>query len=103
MAGCSRPSSRRCASTASQPVDADDPQSPQYGLALAQLGPLLGHDGSLPGFQSVMGHDPATGLTMIVLTNLQAAPDGTQTANLIAQRLIPVLYTDPATVSTSSP
>ena len=44
-----------------------------------------------------MGHDPATGLTMIVLTNLQAAPDGTQTANLIAQRLIPVLYTGPAT------
>ena len=41
-----------------QPVDADDPQSAQYGLALAQLGPLLGHDGSLPGFQSVMGHDP---------------------------------------------
>ena len=44
-----------------QPVDSDDPQSTQYGLALAQLGPLLGHDGSLPGFQSVMGHDPRPG------------------------------------------
>jgi D-alanyl-D-alanine carboxypeptidase len=80
-----------------QPVDTDDPQSAQYGLALAQLGPLLGHDGSLPGFQSVMGHDPETGLTMIVFTNLQAAPNGAQTANLIAQRLIPVLYANPAT------
>ena len=86
-----------------QPVDADDPQSAQYGLALAQLGPLLGHDGSLPGFQSVMGHDPATGLTMIVFTNLQAAPDGAQTADLIAERLIPVLYADPAPISTSGP
>ena len=86
-----------------QPVDADNPQSAQYGLALARLGPLLGHDGSLPGFQSVMGHDPETGLTMIVFTNLQAAPDGQQTANLIAQRLIPVLYADPATTSTSGP
>ena len=75
-----------------QPVDDDDPQSAQYGLGLARLGPLLGHDGSLPGFQSVMGHDPATGLTMIVLTNLQAAPDGQQPANLIAQQLIAVLY-----------
>jgi len=84
-----------------QPVDTDDPQSAQYGLALARLGPLLGHDGSLPGFQSVMGHDPETGLTMIVLTNLQAAPDGQQTANLIAQTLIPVLYADPATTSTT--
>lgn len=84
-----------------QPVDADNPQSAQYGLALARLGPLLGHDGSLPGFQSVMGHDPDTGLTMIVFTNLQAAPDGEQTANLIAQRLIPVLYADPGATSTS--
>ena len=29
-----------------QPVDADDPQSAQSGLTLAQLGPLLGHDSS---------------------------------------------------------
>jgi D-alanyl-D-alanine carboxypeptidase len=86
-----------------QLVDSDDPQSAQYGLALAQLGPLLGHDGSLPGFQSVMGHDPETGLTMIVFTNLQAAPNGEQTANLIAQTLIPVLYADPGTSDTSGP
>jgi D-alanyl-D-alanine carboxypeptidase len=85
-----------------QPVDSDNPQSAQYGLALAGLGPLLGHDGSLPGFQSVMGHDPETGLTMIVLTNLQAAPDGEQTANLIAQTLVPVLYADPGTSGTSA-
>jgi D-alanyl-D-alanine carboxypeptidase len=86
-----------------QPVDSNNPRSARYGLALAQLGPLLGHDGSLPGFQSVMGHDPETGLTMIVFTNLQAAPDGTQTANLIAQTLIPVLYADPRTTGTSGP
>lgn len=83
-----------------RPIDDDDPQAAQYGLALAQLGPLLGHDGSLPGFQSVMGHDPETGLTMIVLTNLQAAPDRQQTANLIAQTLIPLLYADPAAPAT---
>jgi D-alanyl-D-alanine carboxypeptidase len=84
-------------------VDNNNPQTAQYGLALAQLGPLLGHDGSLPGFQSVMGHDPETGLTMIVFTNLQAGPDGTQTANLIAQTLIPVLYADPRNTGTSDP
>jgi D-alanyl-D-alanine carboxypeptidase len=75
-----------------QPVDPDNPSGAGYGLGIAQLGPLLGHDGSLPGFQSVMGHDPESGLTMIVLTNLQAGPDGAQTANEIALALIPVLF-----------
>jgi len=65
----------------------------RYGWALAALGPLLGHDGSLPGYQSVMGHDPKTGTTLIVLTNLQASPDGRQTANVIAQALIGLLNT----------
>jgi D-alanyl-D-alanine carboxypeptidase len=75
-----------------QPADPDNPSGAGYGLGIAQLGPLLGHDGSLPGFQSVMGHDPESGLTMIVLTNLQAGPDGAQTANEIALALIPVLF-----------
>jgi hypothetical protein len=42
---------------------------------------------------------PETGLTMIGFTDLQASPNGEQTANLIAQTLIPVLYADPATAS----
>jgi D-alanyl-D-alanine carboxypeptidase len=75
-----------------QPADPDNPGGTGYGLGIAQLGPLLGHDGSLPGYQSVMGHDPESGLTMIILTNLQAAPDGAQTANEIALALIPVLF-----------
>jgi D-alanyl-D-alanine carboxypeptidase len=75
-----------------QPADPDNPSGAGYGLGIAQLGPLLGHDGSLPGFQSVMGHDPESGLTMIVLTNLQAGPDGAQTANEIAVALLPVLF-----------
>ncbi len=75
-----------------QPNNPDNPEATAYGWAMAKLGPLLGHDGSLPGFQSVMGHDPETGLTMIIFTNLQAGPDGSQTANEIAQALIPILF-----------
>lgn len=59
-----------------------------YGLALAQFGPMLGHDGSLPGFTSFMGHDPKTKTTLIVLANLQSAPDGRMVANEIARPLI---------------
>jgi D-alanyl-D-alanine carboxypeptidase len=73
------------------PTDPADPNSASYGLALARFGPMIGHDGALPGYQSFMGYDPGTGNTLIVLTNLQNAPDGTQAANDIARRLIPQL------------
>lgn len=59
-----------------------------YGLALASFGPMLGHDGSLPGFTSFMAHDPKSSTTLIVLTTLQAAPDGRMVANEIARPLI---------------
>lgn len=66
----------------------DDPETAGYGLGMAKLGPMLGHDGSLPGYQSFMGHDPKTGLTLIVLTNLQDTPGGEMAANVIAKALL---------------
>jgi hypothetical protein len=39
------------------------------------------HNGGLPGFQSFMGYQPQKGATIIVLTNLQTAPDGSGTAD----------------------
>jgi len=77
-----------------QPSNPDDPSSAGYGIALAQFGPMLGHDGSLPGFQSFMAHDPERGITLIVLTNLQAGPAGEQVANEIARAVIGELYAD---------
>lgn len=70
----------------------DAPGAASYGLALAQFGPFIGHDGSLPGYQSFMAHDPATDATLIVLTNLQSSPDGLMTANEIARPIISELY-----------
>jgi D-alanyl-D-alanine carboxypeptidase len=70
------------------PTNPSDPDSASYGLALARFGPMIGHDGALPGYQSFMGYDPNSGNTLIVLTNLQNAPDGTQAANGIAKRII---------------
>ena len=62
-----------------------------YGLALARLGPMLGHDGSLPGYQSFMGHEPETGTTLIVFANLTTSPAGKMTANEIARGIIEAL------------
>ncbi len=74
-----------------QPIS-DDPAALQYGLTLARFGPMIGHTGSLPGYQSFMGHDPDAGTTLIVMTNLQFAPDGLETANQIAMPIIGAMY-----------
>jgi len=71
-----------------RPTNPDDPHSAGYGLGMAKLGPMLGHDGSLPGYQSFMGHDPKTGTTLIVWTNVQETPSGEMSANIIAQALL---------------
>lgn len=73
------------------PIDPSDLNSASYGLALARLGPMIGHDGQLPGYQSFMGYDPDRGITLIVLTNLTSAPNGSQPANDIAKLIIPQL------------
>jgi len=41
-----------------------------YGLGIADFDGLWGHNGEMPGFQSFAGHDPQTGLTVVVLTNV---------------------------------
>jgi D-alanyl-D-alanine carboxypeptidase len=70
------------------PVDGHDAQSAGYGLALARFGPMFGHDGSMPGFQSFMGHDPASATTLVIATTLQFGPAGEETANELAKAII---------------
>jgi D-alanyl-D-alanine carboxypeptidase len=41
---------------------------------IAKLGPLIGHDGQIPGFMTFTGQDPATGLTIAIATNLASPP-----------------------------
>lgn len=69
-------------------TDPADPMAAGYGLALAKFGPMFGHDGTLPGYQSFMGHDPDRDETLIVATNLSASPDGKLTANEIAMLIL---------------
>jgi D-alanyl-D-alanine carboxypeptidase len=53
---------------------------------------MLGHDGSLPGYQSFMGHDPDRGITLITATTLQFGPAGEQPANELAKTILGELY-----------
>ena len=63
-----------------------------YGLGMAQFGPLLGHDGQLPGFMTFMGHDPETDLTIVVLSNLSAVPSGEGSALTLVKGILPIFY-----------
>jgi CubicO group peptidase (beta-lactamase class C family) len=56
-----------------------------YGLGVSDSGGFLGHDGTIAGFQSWMGYQPQTGATIIVLTNLDTAPDGSPPADELAK------------------
>jgi D-alanyl-D-alanine carboxypeptidase len=72
----------------------DEPDSPRYGYALAEMGPFLflGHTGELPGYNSFMGHQPDTDVTLIVWSNLAPGANGKDPAVEIAKELMGVLY-----------
>jgi D-alanyl-D-alanine carboxypeptidase len=63
-----------------------------YGLGMADFGGVIGHNGGLPGFQSFMGYQPQKGATIVVLTNLQTAPDGSGTADELEKVIQKALF-----------
>ncbi|WP_032379716.1 serine hydrolase domain-containing protein [Rhodococcoides fascians] len=69
-------------------LEPDDPSPGDYGLAWQAYGPLIGHDGAIPGFQSFMGHDPISDTTIVVLCNLRDGPAGGRPANDIAMSVL---------------
>jgi D-alanyl-D-alanine carboxypeptidase len=66
-----------------------------YGLGIAQFGPMYGHTGELPGFNTFMGSDPVNKVTLIVWTNLAPAADGRDPATTIARALLRQIYAAP--------
>ncbi len=75
-----------------KPIPTPDGANIGYGLAIVRFGPLYGHDGQIPGYNSFMAHDPVTKNSVIVLTSLFAGPDGKQPANVIAMAIMQALY-----------
>jgi D-alanyl-D-alanine carboxypeptidase len=66
------------------------PPSPevQYGLGVADFGGFIGHDGQIPGFNSFVGYQAQKDATIVVVTNVYSAPDGSQPANEITKSII---------------
>lgn len=85
-----------------QPADPTKPGGPEYGLAMAKMGPLYGHTGELPGYNSFMGSDPDSGVTLVVWANLAPAANGQDPASGIAKTIVDAMF-PPAAEPASTP
>lgn len=77
--------------TSVQPTDPGDGAA-EYGWGIAKMGPMFGHTGELPGFNSFMGHDPDNKVTLVVWANLAPAPNGQDPATTMAREIIGKVY-----------
>jgi D-alanyl-D-alanine carboxypeptidase len=73
-----------------RPTDAAHPESGGYGIG--KFGPLIGHDGQIPGFMTFTGRDPATGLAITIATNLATVPSGEGSALTVLKATLPIFY-----------
>ncbi|MGW5852686.1 serine hydrolase domain-containing protein [Streptomyces sp. NPDC055254] len=80
---------------------AEDPAAPDgqkygYGIAYQRFGPnaaMYYHGGELPGFNSFIGHDPDSDVTLVIWTNLTLSPDGRTTAQAMLPTVLNQIYT----------
>jgi D-alanyl-D-alanine carboxypeptidase len=79
-----------------QPTDPTKPDGAGYGYGIAAMGPMYGHIGEMPGYNSFMGYDSANGVTMVVWANLAPTIDGNAAAARVAMELVPFIYATPA-------
>ena len=80
-------------------VQLEDPSKPdglQYGYGITQLrwgaNMVYFHGGEMPGFNSFMGYDPASKMTLVVWTNLTVSLDGNVTANALMLKVLDQIY-----------
>lgn len=66
-----------------------------YGWNLAKFGPLYGHTGEVPGFNTFMGYDPVNKVTVIVWVNLGPNLNARAAGTDIARELIGQIYAPP--------
>jgi D-alanyl-D-alanine carboxypeptidase len=55
------------------PYAYEGPSEFGYGLGLISFGDWLGHDGSVPGYETESFYEPATGAVIAGMANLQTA------------------------------
>jgi D-alanyl-D-alanine carboxypeptidase len=66
-------------------------ETTEYGLGLFNVNGWIGHNGSLPGYQTVAIHRPATGTTVVALVNTDIVRDGAVPSTAVGRAVTKVL------------
>jgi D-alanyl-D-alanine carboxypeptidase len=76
--------------------DPSKPKGQRYGFGIIQIswGPntIYFHGGETPGYNSFMGHDPNSQVTLVVWTNLPVSLDEQPTANTLMLKVLDQIY-----------
>jgi D-alanyl-D-alanine carboxypeptidase len=72
----------------SSAVPIDQTGASTYGLGIVNVRGLLGHSGGIQGFTSWVLYQPKRQATVVILTNLSGAPDGSSPAD----QLLGIIY-----------
>ena len=79
-----------------RPEDPSKPKGQRYGYGITQMswGPntIYFHGGETPGYNSFMGYDPNTQMTLVVWTNLTVSLDEKPTANALMLKVLDQIY-----------
>lgn len=79
-----------------RPEDPKKPQGQKYGYGISEMswGPntIYFHGGETVGFNSFMGYDPNSKVTLVVWTNLTLSLDDQPTANVIMLKVLDQIY-----------
>jgi D-alanyl-D-alanine carboxypeptidase len=79
-----------------QSEDPDKPDGQQYGYGISKLrwgaNRMYFHGGETPGYNSFIGHDPGSQVTLVVWTNLTVSLDEIPTANTLMLKVLDQIY-----------
>ena len=81
-------------------VQAEDPDNPDgqkygYGISYQRFSPTAAmyyHGGEMPGFNSFMGYDPDSDVSLVIWTNLTISPDDKTTAQALLPTVLDEIY-----------
>ncbi|MBP0452314.1 beta-lactamase family protein [Kitasatospora sp. RG8] len=65
-----------------------------YGLGIFDVQGWVGHNGSLPGYESLVLHMPGTGATLVVLLNTDILHEGIEPSTLFGQAITKIVTPD---------
>jgi len=81
---------------------------PQYGLGIFESGGWIGHNGSLPGYQTLLFYLPSAKATLVLFDNTDIAYEGNEPSTLFGQAITKIItpnnvYAPHADIETTSP